>query len=83
MKRYSIEEKAEILKEVEEVGNINLVCRKRGLSHTTVHNWIKKGIGTSNKNYPAENRRLKKRVAELELEKSILKDLLKKTHQVL
>ena len=44
MKRYSMEEKAEILKEVEDIGNINLVCKKRGISHTTVHNWIRKGI---------------------------------------
>ena len=41
MKRYSMEEKTEILKEVEEIGNINLVCKKRGISHTTVHNWIR------------------------------------------
>ena len=82
MKRYSTEEKAEILKEVEDIGNINLVCKKRGISHTTVHNWIKKGVLVNNRNYPAENRRLKKRVSELELQNSILKDLLKKTHQV-
>jgi len=31
MKRYSTEEKAEILKEVEDIGNINLVCKKSGL----------------------------------------------------
>ena len=78
MKRYSMEEKAEILKEVENLGNINLVCRKRGISHTTVHNWIKKGVIDNSRNYPAENRRLKKRISELELQNSILKDLLKK-----
>jgi len=44
MKRYSTEEKAEILKEVEGIGNINLVCKKRGISHTTVHNWIRKRV---------------------------------------
>ena len=82
MKRYTMEEKAEILKEVEDIGNINLVCKKRGISHTTVHNWIKKGVIESNGNYPAENRRLKKRISELELQNSILKELLKKTHQV-
>ena len=82
MKRYSMEEKAEILREVEDIGNINLVCKKRGISHTTVHNWIKKGVIDNNRNYPAENRKLKKRISELELQNSILKDLLKKTHQV-
>ena len=83
MRRYSSEEKVEILKEVENVGNIHAVCRKRGLSHTTVHNWLRKqGLQEKNRNYPAENRRLKKKIAELELKNSILKDLLKKTHQV-
>ena len=84
MRRYSDDEKAEILKEIESVGNIHAVCRKRGLSHTTtVHNWLKKqGLTEKNRNYPAENRRLKKKTAELELKNAILKDLLKKTHQV-
>ena len=83
MRRYNDEEKAEILKEVESVGNIHAVCRKRGLSHTTVHNWLKKQeLTQKNKNYPAECRRLKKKIAELELKNAILKDLLKKTHQV-
>ena len=49
MKRYSEEEKSEILKEVESLGNINLVCRKRGITHTTVHNWIKKGCDSRDK----------------------------------
>ena len=61
MKRYSKEEKAEILKEVEDIRNINLVCKKRGISHTTVYNWIRKGATDNNKNYPVENRRLKKK----------------------
>lgn len=83
MRRYSDEEKAEILKEIENVGNIHAVCRKRGLSHTTVHNWLKKQeLNKKDTNYPAENRRLKKKIAELELKNAILKDLLKKTHQV-
>jgi len=44
MRRYSEEEKLEILREVEDIGNIHLVCRKRGLSNTTVHSWITKGV---------------------------------------
>ncbi len=42
MRRYSNEEKAEIIREIEGVGNIRAVCRKRGLSRTMVHNWLKK-----------------------------------------
>ena len=77
MGKYTEEEKAEIFKEVESLGKINLVCRKQGIAHITVHNWIKKGVDNNNRNYPAENRRLKKKISELELQNSILKDLLK------
>jgi len=40
MKQFSDEFKAQILKEIEEVGNISLVCRKHGLKKTTVHGWL-------------------------------------------
>ena len=60
MRRYSNEEKAEILKEIEAVGSIHAVCRKRGISHTTAHNWLKKdSLRAGAKSYPAENRRLR------------------------
>lgn len=82
MRRYSEEEKLEVLSEVESLGNIHLVCRKHGIPHTTVYHWIKKGAIKDKKSYVSENKKLKKKVSKLELEKSILKDLLKKTHQV-
>ena len=82
MRRYSLEEKAEFLKEIEDVGNVSVVCRKHGIAPATAHNWIKKEGLKGGKNYPLENRRLKKKVSELELKNAILKDLLKKTHQV-
>ena len=40
MRRYTEEEKAEILKEVESLGNVSLVSKKRGISHTTIHTWV-------------------------------------------
>lgn len=83
MRRYTEEEKAEILKEVESLGNVSLVSKKRGISHTTIHTWVKKGLKGEKRNYPAENRMLKKKISDLELQNKILKDLLKKTHQVL
>lgn len=82
-RKYSNEEKAEILKEIEAVGSIHAVCRKRGISHTTAHNWLRKeNLKEGGKDHSAENRRLKRKIAELELKNAILKDLLKKTHQV-
>ena len=60
MRRYSDDEKRQILKEVEDVGNIHTVCKKRGLAPTTVHNWLRKQAREGIRNYPAENRKLKK-----------------------
>ena len=79
MKRYTEEEKAEILKEVESLGNVSLVAKKHGMPSTTIQNWIRKGLRKSS---PSEARKLRRRVCELELQNSILKELLKKTHQV-
>ena len=80
LKRYTKEEKAEIFKEVESLCNVSLVAKKHGMPSTTIQNWIRKGL--NNKINPSEIRRLKKTISEKELQISILKDLLKKTHQV-
>ena len=79
MKRYTEEEKIEILKEVESLGNVSLVAKKHGMPTTTIQNWIRKGLNQSDS---SEIRRLKKTVSQQKLQISILKDLLKKTHQV-
>ena len=57
MKKYSDEERAEILKEVESVGNVHSVCRQGGISHTTAHNRLKKESLREGRDCPAENRR--------------------------
>ena len=38
MKRYTEEEQAILLKEVELLGKVNLVSRKHGIPHTTIQN---------------------------------------------
>ena len=79
MRRYTEEEKAEIFKEVESLRNVSLVAKKHGMPVTTIQNWIRKGLSNSN---PSEVRRFKKTISQQRLQISILKDLLKKTHQV-
>ena len=79
MRRYTEEEKAEILKEVESLRNVSLVAKKHGMPVTTIQNWIRKGLNPSN---PSEIRKLKKTISQQRLQISILKDLLKKTHQI-
>lgn len=79
MKHYSIEVKDQILKEISEVGNITLVCKKHGIKRTTVMNWLHK---TKNKDKITDqklNRELHKKLREQEHEILILRTLLKKT----
>jgi len=65
---------------VESLGKVSLVAKKHGMPSTTIQNRIRKGL--NNKTNPSEIKRLRKTISEQELQISILKDLLKKTHQV-
>jgi transposase-like protein len=82
MIRHTAYKKEQILKEVEETGSVALVAKKHGVPTTTIHTWKKslknKDLYIRNK----EERKLEKQLADLELENQILKELLKKTHQV-
>jgi len=82
MKQYSIDFKEQILKEAAETGSVSLVARKHRVPTSTIHTWQKslknKDLHVKNK----QDRELKKQLADLELENQILKELLKKTHQV-
>lgn len=80
MNQYSRELKEQVVKEIKEVGNISLVCKKHGLKTSTVHGWIN---GYKNKDKIAEqklNRQLQKKIKDQELEIEVLKSLLKKTY---
>jgi len=79
LKRYTETEKSEILKEVQNLGTVRLVAKKHGMPATTIQNWIKKGLGQSNS---SKMRELKNTISQQKLEIAILKELLKKTHQV-
>ena len=85
-KRYSDEDILKLLREIEIHihGGMDVVraCRKAGVSDKTYYSWRKKfgGMGRSQlsemKSLQKENDRLKKIVAELELDKLILKESL-------
>ena len=72
------------IKQVEMGTRLSEVCRKMGISEATFYNWKKKygGLGVSElrrlKNLEEENAQLKKLVADLSLDKQILRDVLKK-----
>lgn len=79
MSRFTVEFKDQILKEVKEVGNISLVCKKHELSTSTVHGWL---YAHKNKDKISEakvTRELQKKIRDQEEEIIVLRALLKKT----
>jgi putative transposase len=72
------------LKQSETGVKVEEVCRKMGISEATFYNWKKKfgGLGVTElrrlRQLEEENSQLKKLVADLSLDKQILKDVLKK-----
>ena len=81
-KRFSEEQIIGVLKEAEAGAKTKDLCRKYGISDATFYNWKAKygGMTVSEarrlKELEAENTRLKRLLAEAELDKSALKDLL-------
>jgi len=82
MARYSGETKVQVLAEIKEVGSVEAVARKHGISSKTIHNWLRnernKDVTTANKSV----RELEKTIAERDRQILVLKSLLKKTYQV-
>jgi len=82
--RYTEEQIAFALKQVELGTPVPEVCRKLGVSDVTLYNWRKKygGLGPSElkrlKMLEAENTRMKRMVADLSLDKTMLQDVLSK-----
>jgi putative transposase len=81
-KRFSEEQIIGILKEAEAGAKTKDLCRKHGISDATFYNWKAKYAGMTVsearrlRELEQENTRLKKLLAEAELDKAALKDLL-------
>jgi putative transposase len=81
-KRFTEEQIIGVLKEAEAGAKTKELCRKHGISEATFYNWKAKysGMTVSEarrlKELEAENAKLKKLLAESELDKAALKDLL-------
>lgn len=82
-KRFTEEQIVKILREGES-GTIKEVCRRYGISEVTFYNWRNKysGIGVPEvrrlKDLELENNRLKRILAERDLEIDTLRDIMKK-----
>ena len=80
--RFTDEQIIKVLKESEAGAKTGELCRKHGISEATFYNWKTKygGMTVSDarrlKDVELENARLKKLLAESELDKAALKDLL-------
>ncbi len=83
-KRFTEEQIITVLKEHEAGGKTAEVCRRHGISAATFYKWKAKfgGMEVSDarrlKGLETENARLKKLLAEAELDKLMLKELLRK-----
>lgn len=82
--KFTDAQKAFIIKQGEEGTPVAEICRKAGISQATYFNWKKKYaemLPTDMKNLREledENRRLKKIVADLSLDKEMLQDVIKR-----
>lgn len=81
-KRFSEEQIIAVLKEAEAGAKTKDLCRRHGISEPTFYNWKAKygGMTVSEarrlKELEQENARLKRLLADAELDKAALKDLL-------
>ena len=83
-KRFTEAQIIGVLQEQEAGSKVSDLCRRHGISDATFYNWKSKygGLTVSEakrlKSLEDENRRLKKLVADLTLDKDILQDTLSK-----
>jgi putative transposase len=81
-KRFTYEQIIAVLREAESGAKAKDLCRKHGISEPTFYNWKAKygGMTASDarrlKDLETENGKLKRLLAEAELDKAALKDLL-------
>ena len=82
--RFTEEQIAFALKQQELGSAVDEICRKLGIAQATFFNWKKKysGLGPSElrrlKQLEEENRNLKRLVADLSLDKSMLQDVVRR-----
>ncbi len=81
-KSYTSEFKEQILKECIETNKYSAVARKHDLPVTTVYTWIRTDKNQNRIQNNKGQKALKKELEDVKLENKILKELLKKTHQL-
>ncbi len=82
LKSYSEELKEQVVKECIETNNYGAVSSKHDIPITTIYGWIKRHKNKKKKEGTKNIRDLEKQLKDVKLENEILKDLLKKSHQL-
>ncbi|MCP4051402.1 MAG: transposase [bacterium] len=81
-KSYSPEFREQIIKECMETNKYNVVAKKHQVPVTTVYTWIKRDKNKSKTQKAKGQKAMGKELADAKLEIKVLKELLKKTHQL-
>jgi len=81
-KNYSPEFREQIIKECMETNKYNVVAKKHNVPVTTVYTWIKRDKNKTKTQKAKGQKAFGKELADAKLEIKVLKELLKKTHQL-
>jgi transposase len=81
-KSYSPEFREQIIKECMETNRYNVVAKKHQIPVTTVYTWIKQDKNKAKTQKAKGQKNQGKELADAKLEIKVLKELLKKTHQL-
>lgn len=82
-RKYSAELKAQVLAEYEETGNAKSIAAKHGLEAKQVWQWKAIAKARPEKEKEIAFKKLKKELAESQLENSLLREIIKKTAMVM
>ena len=81
-KRYSEEQKEQVVKECIETNNYAAVSSKHDIPVTTIYGWIRRHKNKQKKESRRNVKELESELKDVKLENEILKELLKKSHQL-
>jgi transposase-like protein len=81
-KSYSEEQKEQVVKECIETNNYGAVSSKHDIPVTTIYGWIRRHKNKQKKESSRNVKELEAELKDVKLENEILKELLKKSHQL-
>jgi transposase-like protein len=81
--KYSAELKEQVLKDLDEVGDIDAVCNKHNVPKHAVYRFRRARLESPSINKDRMIKALNRDLKEKDLENRILRELLKKTYQVM